>query len=77
MQHLRQFIGRRGEPQGLPRALVLAQRDLVQVCLTVSGEIGSFWEVLAQQAVGVLVAATLPGAARIAEGNANEATPRF
>src|SRR5271155_307668 len=32
-----------------------------------SAEIGSLWEVLAQQAIGVLVSAALPGAARIAE----------
>src|SRR3954468_22175532 len=30
-------------------------------------EIGAFWEILAQQSVGVLVGATLPWAVRIAE----------
>src|SRR5437773_6061361 len=39
----------------------------VELFLAVSGEVGSLGEVLAEQPVGVLVAASLPGAVRVAE----------
>ena len=32
-----------------------------------AGEVGAFWEVLAEESVGVLVGASLPGAVRVAE----------
>src|SRR5512145_3571830 len=67
LQHRPKSIDRRFKPQGFPGALVQSQRDLVQVRLRVTGEIGSFWEVLTQKAVGVFIAAALPRAARIAE----------
>ena len=62
-----QSIGRGFEAQGLSRALIEPQRDPVEVGLGEAREIGSLREVLAQQAVGVLVAAALPRTAWIAE----------
>lgn len=41
--------------------------DGVQVLAAVDGQVGSFREVLPQQAVGVFVGAALPGACRVAE----------
>ena len=49
------------------RPRVEAQRDLVELGLTVDGQVGALGQVLAQQAVGVLVAATLPRAVRVSE----------
>src|SRR5215467_7807619 len=57
------------EGQGLSRALIEPQRNGVEVGLGEAREIGSSREVLSQQAVGVLVAATLPWTARITEVN--------
>ena len=69
VQHQSQSIGRGFETQGLSRTLIEPQGDRVQVVLREAREIGSSWEILSQQAVGVLVAAALPGAAWIAEIN--------
>jgi hypothetical protein len=69
LQHRAQSIGRAFEAQGLSRTLVQAQGDLVEMGLGDGREIGSFREVLAQQAVCVLVTAALPGTARVAEVN--------
>jgi hypothetical protein len=41
--------------------------DVVEVGLAVGGEVGALGQVLAKQAVGVLVAAALLGRVRIAE----------
>ena len=41
--------------------------DSTQLCLTMYRQIGAFWKVLSQQAVGIFVCATLPGAVRVAE----------
>ena len=60
VQHQLQSIGRGFEGQGLSWALI---------GLGEAREIGSSREVLSQQAVGVLVAATLPWTARITEVN--------
>jgi hypothetical protein len=49
--------------------LIEAQRDLVQVGLTVAGQVGLLRQVLAQEPIGVFVASALPGTLRIAEVN--------
>ena len=67
LQHRAQPIGRAFEAQGLSGTLVQTQGDLVEVGLGEGREVGSFREVLSQQAVGALVAAPLPGASGIAE----------
>ncbi len=69
MQHQSQSIGWGFEAQGLSRTLIEPQGDRVEVGLGEAREIASSREVLSQQAVGVLVAAALPGAAWIAEVN--------
>jgi hypothetical protein len=69
VQHQSQSIGRGFEAQGLARALIEPQSDRVEVGLGEAREIGCSREVLSQQAVGVLVAAALPGTAWIAEVN--------
>src|SRR5262249_10220921 len=65
VQHQLQSIGRGFEGQGLSRALIEPQSNAIEVGLGEAREIGSSREVLSQQAVGVLVAATLPWTARI------------
>src|SRR5262245_188842 len=69
VQHQLQSIGRGFEGQGLSRALIEPQSNCIEVGLGEAREIGSSREVLSQQAVGVLVAATLPWTARITEVN--------
>src|SRR5437879_13892917 len=69
VQHQLQSIGRGFEGQGLSRALIQPQSNAIEVGLGEAREIGSSREVLSQQAVGVLVAATLPWTARITEVN--------
>src|SRR5215469_10953875 len=54
-QHRLQFIGRRFEAQGLSRTLIESQGNRIQVTLRGAREVGSSWEVLTQQAVGVFV----------------------
>lgn len=49
-------LQRVAELMTLSRLRIEAQRDLVEVSLTVDGQVGTLWEVLSQQAVGVLVA---------------------
>ena len=55
----------RGEIETFPRARVQAVRDGVQLALRVARQVRALGQVLAQQAVGVLVGAALPGAVRI------------
>src|SRR5262249_18983760 len=69
VQHQLQSIGRGFEGQGLSRALIEPQSNAIEVGLGEAREIGFSREVLSQQAVGVLVAATLPWTARITEVN--------
>src|SRR5258705_12063599 len=69
VQHQLQSIGRGFEGQGLSRALIEPQSNAIEVGLGEAREIGSSREVLSQQAVGVLVAATLPWTARIPKLN--------
>jgi len=47
--------------------LVEALRDLIELLLAADGQVRAFREVLAQEAVGVLAEAALPGAMRVAE----------
>ena len=63
----RKSIGWGFKAQGLSRALIKPQGNFVEVGLREAREVCSSWEVLPQQAIGVLVAAALPGAAWIAE----------
>src|SRR6266508_1894991 len=53
--------------EGLAWAGVECERDGGELVGAVSAEVGPSGEVLAEQAVGVFVAAALPGAVRIAE----------
>ena len=55
----------RGEVEAFSRARVQAMRDGVQLALGVARQVRPLGEVLAQQAIGVLVGAALPGAVRI------------
>jgi hypothetical protein len=55
------------EPEGLSRAAIQLGRDGIQRCLVELAQVAALGEVLAEQAVGVLVGAALPGAAWVAE----------
>ena len=58
---------RAAKSENLPRPVVHSQVNGVKVFLSQLGQIGAFWQILAQQAVGVLIGAALPGAVRVAE----------
>lgn len=60
-QEFVEFFGRGVPVEGLSGAGVEFVGDGVQVGLGVDGQVGAFGEVLAEQAVGVLVGAALPG----------------
>jgi hypothetical protein len=62
-----QFARGRLKAQSFSRALIETQRDLVQLGLRVAGKFASLRQVLPQQAVGVFVCSSLPGAVRITE----------
>jgi hypothetical protein len=55
------------ESQGFSWALVQAQRDLVELRLSIRRQIGAPREILSQQEIGVFVRSTLPETLRIAE----------
>jgi len=55
----------RGKVETLPRARVQAMGDGVQRTLGVTRQVRALGQVLAQQAIRILVGATLPGAVRI------------
>ncbi len=57
----------RGEVQTFSRARVQAMGDGVQLALGVARQVCAFGQVLAKQAMGVLVGAALPGAVRIGQ----------
>ena len=61
--------GRCPKAQGLPRPPVELLRDTIEIPLRKDGEIRAVGEVLAEQSVGVLVRAALPGTLGIAEGD--------
>src|SRR5918997_7112032 len=69
---LGELLGRRHPSQRLARPPVELGGDLIQARLG-DGEAGLSGEVLAQQAVGVLVAAALPRATRVTEVHAEGA----
>src|SRR3954453_4765252 len=62
-----QGLGRCSPAQGLSRPAVEGDRHSGEVLGAVHAEVGALWKVLAQQPVGGLVRATLPGAVGIAE----------
>lgn len=64
---LRQDIGRRSIVEGFSAAGVEFAGDGVEIVLAEMGEIHPLGKILAQEAVGVFIAAALPGAVRIAE----------
>src|SRR3954469_836900 len=66
-EELVQSLGRCSPAQGLSRPAVEGDRHGCKVLGAVHAEVGALWKVLAQQPVGVLVRATLPGAVRVAE----------
>src|SRR3954451_10701092 len=66
-EELVQSLGRCSPAQGLSRTAVEGDRHGCKVLGAVHAEVGALWKVLAQQPVGVLVRATLPGAVRVAE----------
>src|SRR4051812_17196838 len=66
-EELVQSLGRRSPAQGLSRPAVEGDRHGREVLGAVPAEVGALWKVLAQQPVGVLVRAALPGAVRVAE----------
>jgi len=53
--------------QRLSGSLIEFTCDCIEMLLAMHREVGTFWEVLAQKSVGVLVGAALPRAVRIAE----------
>src|ERR1700675_2819885 len=55
------------EAENFPRAIVEQARDMVEIVLGMDAQVGSFRQVLADEAVGVLVAAALPGAVGVRE----------
>src|SRR3954449_10585437 len=69
LEELVQSLGRCSPAQGLSRPAVEGDRHGRKVLGAVHAEVGALWKVLAQQPVGVLVRATLPGAVRVAEGD--------
>src|SRR5215210_7295937 len=66
-EELVQSLGRCSPAQGLSRPAVEGHRHGREVLGAVPAEVGALWKVLAQQPVGVLVRAALPGAVGIAE----------
>lgn len=54
-------------PLPLPGPGVEVQRDLVELILAVHRQVRALGQVLSEQAVGVFVAAALPGAVRVGE----------
>ena len=65
MAPLRVGFQRGRNVETFPWARVEAMRDGVQLTLRVPRQIHVLWQVLAQQPVGVLVCAALPGAMRV------------
>lgn len=66
-QHLRKHLQRRTEFMRRARSAVEAVGDGIQVRLGVHRQVSALGQILAQQSVGVLAGATLPGAVRITE----------
>jgi len=66
---LTEHLSRALEAKGLPWAFVPLSRNGVELDLRELGDINALGQVLPEQAIGVLVAAALPGAPRVAEVN--------
>src|SRR4051812_18375921 len=66
-KELVQSLGRCPPAKGLSRPAVEGDRHGRKIVRAVRAEVGALWKVLAQQPVGVLVRAALPGAVGIAE----------
>src|SRR6266568_4425454 len=66
-QNLSERLGRGSPAEGFTRSTVELVRDLVEAGLAETSKAVTFGKVLAEQAVGVLVGAALPGAAGVAE----------
>jgi len=66
-QELGELFGGAGEAQAFAGSVVELVGDGVEVGFGDGAEVGALGEVLAQQAVGVLVGAALPGGVRVAE----------
>src|SRR3954470_15376577 len=66
-KELVQSLGRCPPAQGLSRPAVEGHRHGRNIVRAVRAEVGALWKVLAQQPIGVLVRAALPGAVGIAE----------
>ena len=62
-------FGCRVPAEGFSRSRIKGVRDRVQLSAAVSTQVGTFWEVLPQQAIGVFGRAALSRALRIAEVN--------
>src|SRR4051812_22746227 len=62
-----QSLGGRFPAKGLSGSRIEGERDGRKDIGIMHAEISSLWKVLAQQAVGILVRAALPGAVRVAE----------
>src|SRR3954466_4038278 len=69
LEELVQSLGRCPPAKGLSRPAVEGDRHGREVLGAVRAEVGALWKVLAQQPIGVLVRAALPGAVGIAEVN--------
>lgn len=67
VEQLDDSFGGFGPVEGFSRPVVEFVGDGVEVVLAVSGKVCALGEALAQQAVGVLIGAALPWAARVAE----------
>src|SRR3954467_13964707 len=66
-EELVQSLGRCSPAKGLSRPAVEGHRHGGKVLGAVRAEVGALWKGLAQQPIGVLVRAALPGAVGIAE----------
>src|SRR3954471_23121093 len=66
-KELVQSLGRCPPTKGLSRPAVEGDRHGRKIVRAVRAEVGALWKVLAQQPIGVLVRAALPGAVGIAE----------
>src|SRR4051812_27588854 len=71
LEELVQSLGRCSPAERLSRPAVEGHRHGCKVLGAVRAEVGALWKVLAQQPVGVLVRAALPGAVGIAEVDLN------
>ena len=67
MTQLCEHLERRGEVEALAWARIQPMRNGVQLALRITRQIRALGQVLAQQAIRVLIGPTLPGAVRISK----------